>query len=46
MNVEQKRGEVIKAYSGPAWKAKVLKMPDGQILAVYANLYLKPRTNK
>lgn len=46
MNIEQKRGEVLKAYSGEKWKSKVLAMSDGQVLAVYQNIFLKPRTKK
>lgn len=33
-----KKNAVTQAYSGPAWKAKVDKMTDSQIIAVYLRL--------
>lgn len=35
MTIEQMRSEVSKLYPWDGWKAKVAKMPDGQILAIY-----------
>ena len=35
MTIEQMRFEVARLYSGAAWQAKVARMPDGQILAIY-----------
>lgn len=38
MSVEMMRHYVKEAYSGKAWKRKVSKMPDNQILAIYQRL--------
>ena len=38
MNTDQMRELVKDAYPGPNWKAKVAKMPDGQIIALYHSL--------
>ena len=35
MTIEQMRAEVAALYTGPKWKEKVARMPDGQILAIY-----------
>lgn len=35
MTMEQMRAEVAALYTGPKWKEKVARMPDGQILAIY-----------
>lgn len=35
MTDSQKRQYVSNLYSGPKWKKKVEKMPDGQVLAIY-----------
>lgn len=34
-DIEQKRAFVGEMYSSPGWKAKVRKMPDSQIFAIY-----------
>lgn len=38
MSVEQMREALRKSYPGPAWSAKVDKMSDHQVLAVYNRL--------
>ena len=38
MTIEQMRGEISLAYSGPAWAARVNRMSDNQVLAVYRRL--------
>ena len=35
MTLEQMRAEVARLYSGYAWKDKVARMPERQILAIY-----------
>lgn len=35
MSIEQMRDAVMKLYSGIAWKERVKKMTDGQIIAIY-----------
>ena len=35
MTIEQMRFEVARLYPGAAWQAKVARMPDGQIIAIY-----------
>lgn len=35
MNDEQRRAFVADMYPGPRWKARVAKMPDSQIYAIY-----------
>lgn len=37
-DIEAKRAQVMTAYSGDAWKKKVLEMSDSQVLAVYKRL--------
>ena len=32
------RGHIIAAYSGEAWKRKVLRMSDSEVLAIYRSL--------
>lgn len=38
MTIEQMRGEISLAYSGPAWAARVGRMSDSQVCAVYHRL--------
>ena len=39
MTTNDMRGHIIAAYgSGKVWKQKVLKMSDGQVLAIYRSL--------
>jgi len=38
MTVVQMRERVKAAYPGPSWKAKVHKMKDDQIIALYHSL--------
>lgn len=34
-DIARKRDYVLSLYSGPRWRAKVSKMPDSQIIAIY-----------
>lgn len=38
MTIMEKRNAVSNAYPGPEWKAKVQKMSDEQVVAVYFRL--------
>lgn len=40
MTTNDMRGHIIAAYrgAGPEWRRKVLKMSDGQVLAMYRSL--------
>lgn len=38
MTIDQMRGEISLAYSGPAWAARVNRMSDNQVIAVYHRL--------
>ena len=39
MSTNDMRGHIIAAYgSGEVWRKKVLKMSDGQVLAMYRSL--------
>lgn len=38
MTIEQMRGEISLAYSGAAWQARVNRMSDSQVCAVYHRL--------
>lgn len=38
MNIVQMRNEVSTAYLGKAWKDKVKKMSDNQVIAIYYKL--------
>lgn len=35
MTVEQMRSAIADVYFGPIWKAKVARMPDYQVMAIY-----------
>lgn len=35
MNVEQMREAILGVYKGDAWKRKVRRMPDGQVIAIH-----------
>lgn len=41
MNTLAKRAALKTAYTGKRWKAKVDKMSDEQVLAIYRNLQLQ-----
>lgn len=41
MTPMEKRNYVSSAYPGPNWKAKVAKMSDAQVTAVYLRLISK-----
>ena len=43
MTVDQMREEIIKAYSGPNWRLKVMGMPDRQVIAIYKDMNRKGR---
>lgn len=38
MTIEQMRGEISLAYPGVAWTARVKRMSDNQVVAVYHRL--------
>jgi hypothetical protein len=38
MSTVDMRSHVIAAYSGDAWRKKVLQMSDGQVLAIFRSL--------
>ena len=38
MTIEQMRGEISLAYSGQAWAARVSRMSESQVCAVYHRL--------
>lgn len=38
MTIEQMRGEISLAYSGQAWQARVNRMSENQVCAVYHRL--------
>lgn len=38
MTIDQMRGEIRLAYSGPAWTARVNRMTEDQVCAVYHRL--------
>ena len=38
VSVEEMRKQVMNAYHGKEWEAKVKKMSDAQIIAIYWNL--------
>lgn len=46
MTDEMKRAWVLDMYPGPGWKAKVRKMPDSQIFAIYMREINKPPKNE
>lgn len=46
MTREQMRAAVAALYPWDGWKAKVGKMPDGQILAIYNRQVLHKGTGK
>jgi hypothetical protein len=41
----QKRAWVMDLYPGPGWKAKVEKMSDAQVIAIYLRESSKPPKN-
>lgn len=41
-DIKQKRAWVADLYSGSGWKAKVKRMPDDQIVAIYLRERQKP----
>ena len=46
MSIEQMRAEVAALYPWDGWRAKVAKMPNGQILAIYGKRVLGMATRK
>ena len=46
MTMEQMRAAVAALYTGPKWKEKVARMPDGQILAIYSRQVLDKGNGK
>lgn len=46
MSIEDMRGWVASAYKTKSWKAKVSKMPDNQILALYFRFAQQGKFNK
>ena len=38
MSIEEMRGEIALAYTGEKWKARVSRMGDSQVFAVYTRL--------
>lgn len=42
-DIEAKRQFVMGLYSGPAWKRRVQKMPEGQVVAIYLREQGKPK---
>ena len=46
MKIDQMREEITKAYSGPAWRLKVMGMSDRQVIAIYYDMKRKNRLGK
>lgn len=46
MKVELMRSEIIKVYPGDAWKKRVMKMHDSQVIAIYNSFLKNDRFNK
>ena len=46
MTIEQMTSEILKVYPGDAWKYKVARMHDNQIIAVYYNFLSKGKFDK
>lgn len=44
-DIEMQRAFVTDLYSGPKWAAKVKKMPDAQVIAIYLREQGKPPKN-
>jgi hypothetical protein len=42
-DIEVKRQFVMGLYPGPGWKARVKKMPDAQIVAIWFREHNKPK---
>lgn len=40
-SIQEKRKIIARAYPGEVWKRRVQKMPDNQVLAVYARIVKK-----
>lgn len=45
MSINQMREYLYSAYPGKAWKTKVDKMVDGQVIAVYYSLIKRPKNH-
>ena len=43
MHVKDMRDAVAAAYSGPAWRLKVLDMPDRQVIAIFKSMVAEGR---
>lgn len=46
MSIEQMRAEVANLYAGQAWKQRVMRMSDAQILAIYNRQVRDRKVNK
>lgn len=46
MTIDQMRDELIKVYSGPAWRMRVMGMGDRQVFAIYQDMKRKNRFGK
>jgi hypothetical protein len=46
MNIEMMKKEILKVYSGPKWVAKMKKMPDNQVIAIYYHFLKAGRFKK
>ena len=46
MTIERMREEIMKTYAGPAWRFKVMGMPDRQVIAIYKDMLSKNRLGK
>jgi len=45
-DINQKRDFVSNLYPGPKWKAKVRKMSDAQVVAIYLKEQNSPKKEK
>ena len=43
-DIHRKRDFVLSLYSGPRWRAKVQRMPDSQVIAIYMREHNKAAT--
>ena len=46
MTIDQMRGEILKVYPGDAWKYRVARMHDNQVIAVYYSFKGKGKFDK
>lgn len=45
MNVSEMRNRIAAVYDGPSWKAKVSRMPEDQVIAIYHSFLKKGKFN-